>query len=267
MDTVHITQSKGGAPMAPDSKDEGEATEDRGSRFPYFDLDASIEVARAIHNKGGGSASLDQLAAYLNHKGKSGTFLTKLASARTFGLIGNTVSGVVRATDRGRAIIAPTYPGVDDRRARVDAFLAVPLFGALYKAFKDRQLPPQEGLENALEQEFAVPKQSVKFARRSLISSARQAGFFEARSGQPTHLIKPNFGSGTPEGRAVGTPEREADQPPPPPERPSPGPHRAVRGAVDMLPDAGTTLTSDQVKGLVEAYRTALTIAYAVKDE
>src|SRR5258706_2160996 len=158
-----------------------DSTEDRGLRFPFYDLDASIEVARAVHERGGGSGSLDQLAAWLNHKGKSGSFLTKIASARAFGLITNTINGVVRTTDRAMQIIAPTYPGVDDRRARDEAFQAVPLFAAVFKMYNGKPLPPPDGLENGLKRQFGLNEQAAIFARRSLLASAKQAGYFDAR--------------------------------------------------------------------------------------
>src|SRR3989442_1027051 len=96
--------------------------------FPAFDFDSSLALANAIYSKGGGSCEIDQLAAWLDYKSvNSGTFASRLAAARYFGLIGNTKAGRLAITDRARAILAPVMPD-DAVNGRADAFLAVDLF-------------------------------------------------------------------------------------------------------------------------------------------
>ena len=78
-----------------------------GVSYPYFDLGASIKVAETIHTRGGGSCSPDQLAFWLEYKStKSGTYLTRVAAARNFGLVQSS-GGRLTVTDRGMAIVAP----------------------------------------------------------------------------------------------------------------------------------------------------------------
>ena len=53
-----------------------------GIASPYFDLAASIAVAEVIYQKGGGTASPDQVAHWLGYKSTaSGTYLTRVSAA------------------------------------------------------------------------------------------------------------------------------------------------------------------------------------------
>src|ERR1700694_3721071 len=57
-----------------------------GTAYPYFDLDDSIAVARAVHDQGGGTCSRDHLAAALKYSTtKSGGFLARLYAAQRVG--------------------------------------------------------------------------------------------------------------------------------------------------------------------------------------
>jgi len=50
--------------------------------YPYFDMDSSLKVARAIHEKQGGSCSPDQLANVLGYSSVlSGAFTTRKSAA------------------------------------------------------------------------------------------------------------------------------------------------------------------------------------------
>ena len=59
-----------------------------GIAFPAYGLADSIAVANAIHNKGGGYATREQLAAFLDYKSTSnGAFLSRVGAAKLFGLL------------------------------------------------------------------------------------------------------------------------------------------------------------------------------------
>ena len=46
-----------------------------GTQYPYFDLDDSIAVAKAVHDRGGGTCARDVVAAALGYSTtKSGAF-------------------------------------------------------------------------------------------------------------------------------------------------------------------------------------------------
>ncbi|HEX5236189.1 MAG TPA: hypothetical protein VFW25_12765 [Silvibacterium sp.] len=71
--------------------------------------------------------------------------------------------------------------------ARVEAFLTVPLYRAIYETYKGKTLPPTGGLESAFVNLGVAPKQKEK-ARQAFQRSARDAGFFAYGS---TKLVIP----------------------------------------------------------------------------
>jgi hypothetical protein len=141
--------------------------------FPYGDLDDAISVARAIYNQGAVSCTRAQLAGWMNQSMSSGAFNTRLGTARIFGLI-DTERGAINLTEIGRRIVDATQ----ERAARVEAFLAVPLYRRLFEDHQGHVLPPRpKGLEHAMTKMGVAPKQTDR-ARQAFERSAQQAGFF-----------------------------------------------------------------------------------------
>lgn len=160
------------------------------TKFPGYDLTDSVEVARAIHVKGGGAAAPDNLAAYLGYKGtNNGAYLTKVGAARTFGLISKQ-GNLFIPTPLAHQILSPVYPH-EAKQALVQAFLNVDLFKRVYEDFKGKELPPEFGMKNALRNQYGVVPARVDLAYRALLDSADTAGFFSTKAGARTHLIMP----------------------------------------------------------------------------
>lgn len=142
--------------------------------FPYGDLESAIELAETIHTHAGVECIVDHLAGWAGKPPTSGTFRMRLATARTFGLIETERGGRIYLTDRGRKIVNPETR----REARIEAFLGVPLYEAIYNRYKGYQLPPQAALERQIT-EFGVSQKQKDKARQAFQRSAQQAGFFE----------------------------------------------------------------------------------------
>lgn len=157
---------------------EVDGSRDRSSiEFPYMPLGDVVELARAVQNTtGAGPCQYDQLAGALRQQPTSSTFRVKISAARTFGLIEVLRgTGTIKLTELGRAVVDPTQ----ERQARAEAFLAVPLYKALYDAYRGKSLPPAPiALERELVRLGVAPKQADR-ARQALQRSAEQAGFFE----------------------------------------------------------------------------------------
>jgi len=161
------------------------------NRYPVYDLNDSIAVARTIRDQGGGATDLPHLASYLGYSTtKSGAFITRIAAARLFGLIENR-ERFVAPTALAHKIMMPERPGDEDVMARFDAFLNVPLYRNLYERYKPTQLPPEMGLRNAMETHYGIPRGRTQLVYRVLMDSAEQAGLFEARAGARTHFVAP----------------------------------------------------------------------------
>lgn len=222
-----------------------------GIAFPYSDLSVGLQVVRAIHEHAGSSCAPDQLAAWMGQNVRSGAFAAKLSVARIFGLI-ETERGVVRLTDIGRRIVDPS----SEQAARVDAFLKVPLYKAVYDKYRGYTLPPAAALEREMAALGVSPKQTDK-ARQAFERSAEQSGFFAAGRDR---LVMPAIGQ-RPETKPLEEPPTPEDQRIPPGGNGSgsggakpPALHPFVQGLLDTLPKPETDWPSaDRAKWLQTA--------------
>lgn len=169
------------APSARRSKalTDGNSDQDKRGReqssiaFPYVDLYAAVEIARAIYERCGDDVcDLNDLATGLND-GAGGAFRLKTSAARIFDLIEKRGRSEARLTRGGVRVVTE-----DDTVAKAQAFLKVPLYSAVYERFKNSHLPPKKSLEQELKK-LGVPEKQVDKARQVLERSARQAGFFD----------------------------------------------------------------------------------------
>lgn len=145
--------------------------------FPYYDLESSIEIAKKLHDRAGGKASIIQLASYLGHKDEfSGAYRSKLWGAKLFGLI--TIDGnEISITPLGEQLAGATV-GIQRDTRLAEAFLNVPLFREIYRRYESSTLPSsREGQKKALLETFGVSSQLVSLALKSFERSAEQAGF------------------------------------------------------------------------------------------
>lgn len=152
--------------------------------FPYTDLEDAEAVVQALYaNSGFAACERGPLSAWLKHESaSSGTFRVRLAAARLFGLI-ETTQDSVKLTQLGYEILQNSQ----QRAARVQAFLHVPLYHQLYERYKTRTLPSDIGIEQEMVELGVAPKQKAK-ARQAFQRSARQAGFFAQN---PSRLVPP----------------------------------------------------------------------------
>lgn len=141
--------------------------------FPYQDLADAILIAKGVYAVGGSTCQIDQLAAQLGHTVTSGSFQQRLNTARIFGLLTNS-KGMVTLTPLGTRIV----DSQQERAAKVESFLNVPLYNKVYEQFKGTSLPPSAGLESTIVNLGVAAKQK-ETARRAFQRSAEQAGFFE----------------------------------------------------------------------------------------
>jgi len=151
--------------------------------FPYNDLDNAEEIVRSVHELHGTACEYDQLAAHLKQEPRGGGFRLKVTGARCYGFITYERGGRITLTDLGKQLLEPD--GM--KAARVKGFLNVPLYQRVFDEFKGRQLPPQAGLEAAL-QSFGVGPKVKEKARQVMLRSAKQAGFFDM---SPDRFVMP----------------------------------------------------------------------------
>lgn len=176
---------------AQQAKPEAEKRQISTISFPYLDLDAAVEVAKAMYEtRGHGAMEAADLAATLDQT-ISGNFRLKTGTARIFGLSEREGRDHTKLSDLGLRIIEPQT----EAEARAEAFLEVELYAAIYERYKGQRLPPPKALEREMEGLGVSGKQTDK-ARQAFERSARQAGFFAKGEDR---LVKPHFGDGPPE--------------------------------------------------------------------
>ena len=231
------------------------------TRFPYRKLSEAVRVAHEIHDAGG-SCARDQLAALMGHKStRSGSFVTRLGSAKMFGLVEKASDGKFRTTQRGKDIVAPVS-SQREAKAKVDAFLAVELFRRVYQQHEGSGLPGEAGLRNLLESDYGVIKSRIRPTVRIMLDSAEYAGFFDT-AGDRSRMVIPVALSGddlprTPRSR---DPKRER----------SGGKgggdgsgeiEMALRGLLRSLPAAGTPMSAKRRDTLVSAFTGVIAYLY-----
>jgi hypothetical protein len=150
--------------------------------FPYGDLDTAISFAKAVHELGGQSCTLDQVAAQLGQAPTSGAFRLRVSYPRVFGLTKNE-RGTVTLTPLGMRIV----DAKQEAAARVEAFLHVPLYKAIYEKYKGYTIPPPAALEREMNK-LGVSSKQTDTARQVFDRSSKQAGFLWAG---PDRLVIP----------------------------------------------------------------------------
>jgi hypothetical protein len=207
--------------------------------FPYSGLADAEQVAEALFKRGD-SANMDEIAAQLGQTVSSGSFRTKVSTARTFGAI-EVRRGQVTLSPLGRRLVDPEKV----KQARVDAFLHVPLYKQIYEAYKGHQLPAAAGIESRMEKLGVSPKQTNR-ARQALQKSAERAGFFESGKDR---LVTPALSGGPVENDVVENTPRIPT--------PSALPRWAEQMWLTLLSDDAADWSPEQLKAYVDGARTA----------
>jgi hypothetical protein len=242
------------SPEAP-SRDAKQARELSTIDFPYNSLEDVIPVAKAVHKLGGNECRIETLAGELGHETvKSGGFRQKMSGAQIFGLTSYS-SGLVRLTSLGERIVDQDQ----ERAARVEAFLKVPLYAAIYEEFKNGALPPPAGLEAKMVSLGVAAKQKDK-ARQVFQRSAKEGGFFAYGT---TKLVYPAVGKPEGKGAAAAQTQDEinkknggggeggggGNEPP--------KYHPFIAGLLDTLPSTGNPKTEWTLQGRQDWLQTA----------
>lgn len=151
--------------------------------FPYLDLETAVEVARSLYERAGLSpCDIDELAAEMKQT-VSGSFRLKTSAAKMYGFIDKDGRSRFNLTELGERLVDAST----ERPARVEAFLNIPLFSAIFEKYRGKVLPSSKALEREMTALGVAHKQADK-ARQTFERAARQAGFFEQGDDR---LVKP----------------------------------------------------------------------------
>lgn len=240
---------------------DGRKNERSTIEFPYMPLETAEEVARAVYSRSGfGTCELDELAAEMDQT-MSGAFRQKTSAAKTFGVVDKDGRSAFKLTDLGRRIIDDSSSAA----ARVEAFLAVPLYLAIYEKYRGQKLPPAKALEREM-QSVGVSSKQTDRARQAFERSAHYAGFFSSGTdrlvrpkieGAPLDSVssQPPSSSGDPNSGSGGQTHKRM-----PPQILNVDP--IIQGLIDRLPAAGSRWSKNKRKLWLQILENSFDLVY-----
>lgn len=128
------------------------------TQFPVVSYQNALELARAVSEAGGARAGVGRsvIATRLGSSHKSGSFVQRLASARSYGMIEG--RGTFSLTENGKRYFFPA--GEEDRQKAQVAFINTPpVFAQLIKRFDGSRMPSLEMLANVLHRDLGINEQ------------------------------------------------------------------------------------------------------------
>ena len=159
----------------------------RGRRFPYHDLETSIQVIEKIKEGGVDKLESSTLAKAMKHQSDtSSTFKSKVNAAKHFGLIteskereGERELRYYCISELGKKIVSPIGTTEKEKAIR-EAFFNFNLWKEIYNKYeKNGKLPERSTLENLLEREYGISPVSTSRAYDVFVNSGIFAGFFK----------------------------------------------------------------------------------------
>jgi hypothetical protein len=244
------------------AEETGDGKRERSTiEFPYLDLEAAIEIAKGVNQVGGSSCGWDQLAAQIGQAAKGGGFRLRVMTAKTFGLV-TYGQGNVSLTELGRRLNDPQQ----EKAAKADAFLKVPLYEKIYELFKNGTLPPVDALESEMVKLGVAPKQKGK-ARQAFQRSANTAGYFWSGNNR---LVRPAIKGSA----AISTTPKEEEQETQDQEREKDKSkkdksrrHPLIEGLLEELPDPKSEWTTEERKKWLQMASSVFDVIYRDSDD
>jgi hypothetical protein len=153
--------------------------------------------------------------------------------------------------------VSPDYPEIE-AGARLAAFESVPLFAAFFTEYEGKQLPPRQGMLNALEVKFGVPKSQSGAVLERLMDSAEQAGLFQI-AGNRSKMVRPRVEAERHSPRPQQTPEPERQ----PSSQSKSRLPMLIEGALDELP-RNDTWDEVPMKEWLDLFERVLRVVYKI---
>ena len=192
-----------------------------------------------------------------NYGDSGGAFSLRLLTAKMFGFI-SSEKGTLSLTPLGARVCNPQQ----EKAARVESFLLVPLYKAIYDDYKGQMLPGNPGLEAAMEKLGVAPKQKDK-ARQVFQRSATQSGYFAYGT---SRLVAPTMKATTEEEKpknAEGGSEDEDKKENKPEKKKR---HPFIEGLLDKLPEEETEWTLEGRKKWLQTASNIFDLMYTAPD-
>lgn len=230
--------------------------------FPYLGLDVAMEIVNAIHATGGQQSQLDQVAAHLGESATSGSFRTKIITTGIFGLARYS-TGTVSLTALGSRM---TDPG-QEKAAKAEAFLNVPLYKRIYDDYRGLILPPTAAALESVMVTLGVAQKQKDKARQVFLRSAQQAGFFAYGTTKLVHPTGITAAGGTTKPKAEGEEHEHGTEDKGKRGGNGGGQHPLIDGLLKELPEPKTEWPMEERKNWLEMASTIFNVIYKNSDD
>lgn len=143
--------------------------------YPGNTFESALEVGRVVADAGGANAAVQKasIAGALNSSDRSGAFLTRIASARTYGIIVSSRNGY-RLTDEAKKYFHPS-DDAEKQRALLMMLKSAQIFADIIKRFDGTKIN-SDMFSNVLLREFKIPADSSGRIARYFLAAAKFAG-------------------------------------------------------------------------------------------
>jgi hypothetical protein len=147
--------------------------------YPLYPLDEALTIAEAIRDLGGSRMAVSKalLAKHLHYAETGPSFVQRIASAKSFGMIDGW--GTYSLTEHGKRFFYPTNDS--DKKMALLYFLSYPaVFKALIQRFDGEKLPNNELIGNILHQNPSIPASWKDRLASMFVRSAQHAQIIDA---------------------------------------------------------------------------------------
>jgi len=157
------------------------------AKFPRHAVDKVLRIPKALLEQNAGKDCTDREASEFVGVGFGGAIKVEISSAIKYGFLSRPSPGRVAVTDLARKAIRPHQPE-DELNAIRQAVMNAPDFGKVYKHYRGENLPDRTFFENALTDNFGVPKEKTSEFIQLFTASLEAAKLIE-KAGDKTRLI------------------------------------------------------------------------------
>lgn len=129
-----------------------------GSNYPRYTLSRALRIPRAILDQNAGKQCTDaEAATFVGLANLHGEFRTEISSAIKYGILDRPSHGYIQPTELAKKIIRPQSED-DTLNGLREAVLNAPLISDVYKHYRGENIPDRPFFENALADNFKVPR-------------------------------------------------------------------------------------------------------------
>lgn len=154
------------------------------AKYPRHSIEDALRIPLAIQDQNAGKVcSDDQAAGFIGLKSAKGPTGVEISSGIKFGFLSRPEAKKIELTELGRQVLRPKA-AEDEVKGYQQAILNAPVFSDVYKHYRGENLPDRQFFDNALEDEFSVPKDKVSEFKDVFLASLRTARLIEESDGR-----------------------------------------------------------------------------------